>query len=90
MSAFARKIIVWQKKAGRHDLPWQNTRDPYRIWLSEVMLQQTQVAAVIPYYERFLSRFPDVASLAAASLDEVMPFWAMRAREICTVARNKS
>ena len=76
MSAFARKIIVWQKKAGRHDLPWQNTRDPYRIWLSEVMLQQTQVAAVIPYYERFLSRFPDVASLAASSLDEVMPFWA--------------
>ena len=76
MSAFARKIIAWQKKAGRHDLPWQNTRDPYRIWLSEVMLQQTQVAAVIPYYERFLSRFPDVASLAAASLDEVMPIWA--------------
>ncbi len=76
MSAFARKIIIWQKNAGRHDLPWQNTRDPYRIWLSEVMLQQTQVAAVIPYYERFLSRFPDVASLAAASLDEVMPFWA--------------
>ncbi|MEQ1515390.1 MAG: A/G-specific adenine glycosylase [Usitatibacteraceae bacterium] len=76
MSAFATKIIKWQKKAGRHDLPWQKTRDPYRIWLSEVMLQQTQVAAVIPYYERFLGRFPDIASLAAASLDEVMPYWA--------------
>jgi A/G-specific adenine glycosylase len=76
MSAFAKKIIVWQKNEGRHDLPWQNTRDPYRIWLSEVMLQQTQVAAVVPYYERFLVRFPDFATLAAASLDEVMPFWA--------------
>ncbi|MEO8386470.1 MAG: A/G-specific adenine glycosylase [Betaproteobacteria bacterium] len=76
MSALARKIVAWQKRNGRHDLPWQNTRDPYRIWLSEVMLQQTQVSAVIPYYERFLSRFPDVATLANASLDDVMPFWA--------------
>ena len=76
MSAFARKVIVWQKAQGRHDLPWQNTRDAYRIWLSEVMLQQTQVAAVVPYYERFLARFPDIATLAVASLDDVMPFWA--------------
>ena len=76
MSAFARKIIVWQKREGRHDLPWQKTRDPYRIWLSEVMLQQTQVVAVVPYFERFLTRFPDIATLAIASLDEVMPFWA--------------
>ena len=76
MSAFARKIIAWQKNEGRHDLPWQRTRDPYRIWLSEVMLQQTQVAAVIPYYERFLSRFPDILTLANATLDEVMPYWA--------------
>ena len=76
MSTFAKKIVAWQKRNGRHDLPWQNTRDPYRIWLSEVMLQQTQVSAVIPYYERFLSRFPNVATLASASLDDVMPFWA--------------
>jgi len=76
MSTFAKKIVAWQARNGRHDLPWQNTRDPYRIWLSEVMLQQTQVSAVIPYYERFLSRFPDVATLASASLDDVMPFWA--------------
>ena len=76
MSAFARKIIVWQKREGRHELPWQNTRDPYRIWLSEVMLQQTQVAAVVPYYNRFLARFPDIDTLATASLDDVMPFWA--------------
>ena len=76
MSAFAKKIITWQKRDGRHDLPWQKTRDPYRIWLSEIMLQQTQVSAVVPYYARFLERFPDIATLASASIDEVMPFWA--------------
>ncbi len=76
MSTFARKVIGWQKREGRHDLPWQNTRDPYRIWLSEVMLQQTRVSAVVPYYEKFLDRFPDIATLAAAPLDDVMPFWA--------------
>jgi A/G-specific adenine glycosylase len=76
MSAFSTKIIAWQKRAGRHDLPWQQTQDSYRIWLSEIMLQQTQVAAVVPYYHRFLQRFPDVATLAAASQDEVMPYWA--------------
>src|SRR3569833_2602230 len=61
---FAEIVIEWQKAYGRHALPWQNTRDPYRIWLSEIMLQQTQVATVIPYYQRFLLRFPDVQSLA--------------------------
>src|SRR5262245_43964683 len=76
MSNLAAKLIAWQKRHGRHDLPWQGTRDPYRIWLSEIMLQQTQVATVIPYYERFLRRFPDVAALAAAPLDEVMRLWA--------------
>jgi A/G-specific adenine glycosylase len=72
---FARKIILWQRRHGRHGLPWQGTRDPYRIWLSEIMLQQTQVAAVIPYYERFLARFPDIAALAASSEDEVLQLW---------------
>lgn len=76
MGTFARKIIVWQKRAGRHDLPWQKTRDPYRIWLSEIMLQQTQVVAVVPYYQRFLARFPDIVTLGEASLDDVMPYWA--------------
>src|SRR5690606_16979884 len=57
-------------------LPWQDTRDPYRIWLSEIMLQQTQVATVVPYYHRFLERFPDVAALAAASQETVMSLWA--------------
>ena len=55
---FARRLIDWQKQQGRHDLPWQGTRDAYRIWLSEIMLQQTQVTTVIPYYQRFLESFP--------------------------------
>jgi A/G-specific adenine glycosylase len=74
--SFSARIIAWQRRAGRHDLPWQGGRDAYRIWLSEVMLQQTQVATVIPYYQRFLARFPDVAALAAAPLDAVMEAWA--------------
>ncbi len=76
MSAFAKKIIIWQRREGRHGLPWQGTRDAYRIWLSEIMLQQTQVATVIPYYEKFVARFPNVAALAAANLDDVMQLWA--------------
>lgn len=68
-------MIHWQNGHGRHHLPWQNTRDPYAIWLSEVMLQQTQVATVIPYYLRFLWRFPDIESLALASLDDVLAQW---------------
>lgn len=65
----------WQKSHGRNSLPWQNTRDPYRVWLSEIMLQQTQVGTVLDYYERFLRRFPTVAELAAASQDEVLGLW---------------
>jgi A/G-specific adenine glycosylase len=75
VSKFASTLIAWQQRHGRRDLPWQGTRDPYRIWLSEVMLQQTQVSAVIPYYERFLRRFPSVQALAAASEDEVLQLW---------------
>ena len=66
----------WQSRHGRHDLPWQGTRDAYRIWVSEIMLQQTQVATVIGYYERFLERFPDIRGLARAELDEVLRVWA--------------
>ncbi len=73
--SFAQKLVAWQRRHGRRGLPWQGTRDPYRLWVAEVMLQQTQVAAVIPYYERFLARFPDVGSLAAASEDEVLRLW---------------
>src|SRR6266851_375965 len=74
-SSFAEKLVAWQRRHGRRDLPWQGTRDPYRVWLSEVMLQQTQVAAVIPYYERFLKRFPDVQTLANAPEEEVLRLW---------------
>lgn len=75
MKNFSAAIMAWQKASGRHDLPWQDSRDPYAIWISEIMLQQTQVATVIPYYVRFMSKFPDVHSLAAASLDEVLSSW---------------
>lgn len=72
---FARLLIQWQRQHGRHDLPWQNTRDPYAIWVSEIMLQQTQVSAVIPYYQRFMNSFPTIASLAAAQQEQVMQHW---------------
>jgi A/G-specific adenine glycosylase len=73
--AFATRVVRWQRQHGRHGLPWQGSRDPYRVWLSEVMLQQTQVATVLAYYERFLSRFPTVQALAAAPLDDVFALW---------------
>ncbi|MCO5115893.1 MAG: A/G-specific adenine glycosylase [Ottowia sp.] len=72
---FAALIVAWQRRHGRHDLPWQGTRDPYRVWLSEIMLQQTQVATVLAYYPRFVQRFGDVAALAQASEDEVLALW---------------
>jgi A/G-specific adenine glycosylase len=72
---FAPALIAWQKMHGRHDLPWQNTRDPYKVWLSEIMLQQTQVVTVKDYFARFLIAHPTVTSLAAASLDDVLALW---------------
>jgi len=72
---FAARVLAWFDQHGRHNLPWQGTRDPYRIWISEIMLQQTQVATVMPYYQRFLTCFPDVATLARAPLDEVLALW---------------
>ncbi len=72
---FARRMVDWQRRQGRQHLPWQHTRDPYRVWLSEIMLQQTQVSTVLDYYPRFLQRFPDVASLAAAPQDDVLALW---------------
>ncbi len=75
MTPFARRLLDWYDEHGRHDLPWQRDATPYRVWVSEIMLQQTQVATVIPYYERFMARFPDVAALAAAPLDEVLGHW---------------
>jgi A/G-specific adenine glycosylase len=75
MSSFASALVKWHTEHGRRELPWQGTRDPYRVWLSEIMLQQTQVSTVIPYYERFLRRFPTVQALACASADDVLRLW---------------
>lgn len=75
LPGFARRVVDWQLVHGRHGLPWQNTRDPYRVWLSEVMLQQTQVSTAVGYFSRFVTRLPDVHTLAAADLDTVMGLW---------------
>jgi A/G-specific adenine glycosylase len=72
---FAERVIAWQRSHGRSGLPWQQTRDPYRVWLSEIMLQQTQVTTVLGYYERFLQRFPTVARLAGAPSEDVLALW---------------
>ena len=72
---FARSVLHWYHQHGRNDLPWQLDKTPYRVWLSEIMLQQTQVATVIPYYHRFLDNFPDIQSLADASIDRVLQYW---------------
>ena len=72
---FSTQVVRWQKTHGRNDLPWQNSRDPYHVWLSEIMLQQTQVATVLSYFPRFLERFPTLESLAAATLDDVLGLW---------------
>jgi A/G-specific adenine glycosylase len=74
--AFSEALLSWQAEHGRSGLPWQNTRDPYRVWLSEIMLQQTQVSTVKAYYAAFLARFPAVSDLAAANQDEVLALWA--------------
>jgi A/G-specific adenine glycosylase len=74
MHSFSSRLIAWQRAHGRHDLPWQRT-DAYRVWLSEIMLQQTQVATVIPYYQRFTASFPTIAALAAATEEQVLAHW---------------
>ena len=93
MNIFAEKIINWQKSHGRHHLPWQNTHDPYAIWVSEIMLQQTQVAAVIGYYAKFMQRFPTIATLANASQEQVLQHWSglgyySRARNLHSAAQK--
>ena len=72
---FSSRLLAWWDAHGRKDLPWQSSRSPYRVWISEIMLQQTQVATVVPYFERFIGRFPEVATLATAELDEVLHLW---------------
>ncbi|MDM0043317.1 A/G-specific adenine glycosylase [Variovorax dokdonensis] len=93
MSDFSSRVVRWQASHGRSTLPWQNTRDPYRVWLSEIMLQQTQVSTVLGYFDRFLARFPSVAELARADEDEVLGLWSglgyySRARNMHRCARE--
>ena len=76
MDSFAQAVLAWYWQHGRHDLPWQKDKSLYRTWVSEIMLQQTQVATVIPYFENFMQRFPDIAMLASASQDDVLLHWA--------------
>jgi A/G-specific adenine glycosylase len=92
LARFQKSLLAWFRESQR-DLPWRRTRDPYRVWLSEIMLQQTRVAAVIPYYERFLERFPTVKELAEAPEDEVLRLWSglgyySRARNLQNAARQ--
>lgn len=92
MDAFARRLLAWYDRHGRHDLPWQHPRTPYRVWVSEVMLQQTQVATVVPYFERFVAALPDLPTLAAADEDRVLSLWSglgyyRRARYLHATAR---
>src|SRR5690348_11696950 len=89
---FSRRLLAWHRRHGRHDLPWQRRPTPYRVWVSEIMLQQTQVATVIPYHARFMRRFPSLSRLAAAPLDEVLHLWTglgyyARARNLHKTAR---
>ena len=90
---YAARLLAWFDRHGRHDLPWQHPRKPYRVWLSEIMLQQTQVAVVIPYFERFIAALPDLPSLAKASQDEVLALWSglgyyARARNLHAAAKR--
>ncbi|MCD9029414.1 A/G-specific adenine glycosylase [Luteimonas sp. BDR2-5] len=90
---YATRVLAWFDVNGRHDLPWQHPRTPYRVWLSEIMLQQTQVRVVIPYFERFVAALPDVRALAAAPLDEVLALWSglgyyARARNLHAAAQR--
>ena len=89
---FIKQLLVWYKKNGRHDMPWRKTKDPYAVLLSEFMLQQTTVATVRPYYERFLKRFPSIKELAGAELNEVLALWSglgyyARARNLWAAAK---
>ena len=91
-SDFSTRLLNWFDAHGRHDLPWQHPRTPYRVWLSEIMLQQTQVTVVAPYFERFVAALPDLAALAMASQDEVLALWSglgyyTRARNLHAAAR---
>ena len=91
MGSFSDKLIKWHKRSGRKNLPWQIDKSPYKVWISEIMLQQTQVTTVIPYFERFIKRFPNISTLAEADQDDVLSLWSglgyyARARNIYKTA----
>jgi A/G-specific adenine glycosylase len=91
---FAAHLLAWFEAHGRRNLPWQQDPTPYRVWVSEVMLQQTQVETVVPYFPRFIARFPDVAALAVAAEDEVLALWSglgyyARARNLRRAAERR-
>jgi A/G-specific adenine glycosylase len=93
VTEFPARLLAWFDAHGRKDLPWQAPKDAYRVWVSEIMLQQTQVQTVVPYFERFMQRFPDVLTLADAAQDEVLQYWSglgyyARARNLHRAARN--
>ena len=93
MTDFSERVLAWFDTHGRKDLPWQESTDAYRIWVSEIMLQQTQVLTVIPYFERFMTSFPTVTALANANLDDVLHHWSglgyyARARNLHQAART--
>ena len=93
MQDFAGRLLAWFDQHGRKDLPWQQNITPYRVWISEIMLQQTQVTTVIPYYQKFMQRFPSIDELANASQDEVLHRWTglgyyARARNLHATARS--
>ena len=92
MSKFSTRLIKWHKAKGRKNLPWQKKRTPYKVWISEIMLQQTQVSTATPYFERFIKEFPNIKKLAEANLDQVMSHWSglgyyARARNIYEAAK---
>ena len=92
MSLFSKRLLEWHKKEGRKDLPWQQNITPYKVWISEIMLQQTQVSTAIPYFLKFIQRFPDIDTLANATEDEVLSYWSglgyyTRARNILKSAQ---
>ncbi|MGD2138409.1 MAG: A/G-specific adenine glycosylase [Gammaproteobacteria bacterium] len=92
-AGFSDRVLAWYVRSGRRDLPWQREPTPYRVWVSEIMLQQTQVATVIPFYDRFLARFPSVHALAGASRDQVLHLWSglgyyARARNLHAAAQQ--
>ena len=75
LNQFSRTLISWHKNNGRHDLPWQKEISPYKVWISEVMLQQTQVKTVLPYFKKFLEKYPNIKALSNAKLDDILILW---------------